>query len=114
MTDSRPGRPADPPGVPARPSGERLPSPATRTRSAPTCLRPPRLVSHPLRGPRASAGRSWYLVFPQNNLNTTVFVNGIYCGFDKDPFARVQIDVTRAIKPGANEVWVGIRDAWYG
>ncbi|MDB5352880.1 MAG: Beta-galactosidase/beta-glucuronidase [Planctomycetota bacterium] len=64
--------------------------------------------------PKSAAGRSFFLVFPQNNLNTTVYVNGKFCGFDKNPFARVQIDVTRAVKPGENEVWVGIRDAWYG
>ena len=63
--------------------------------------------------PPDAPNRSWYLVFPQNNLNTTVFVNGTYCGFDKNPFARAQIDVTGAMKPGVNEVWVGIRDAWY-
>ncbi|HWE04514.1 MAG TPA: glycoside hydrolase family 2 TIM barrel-domain containing protein [Tepidisphaeraceae bacterium] len=60
-------------------------------------------------------GRSFFLVFPQNNLNTTVYVNGVFCGFDKNPLARVQIDVTKAIKrPGVNEIWVGIKDAWYG
>jgi beta-galactosidase len=63
--------------------------------------------------PAASAGRSFFLVFPANSLNTTVYVNGILCGFDKNPFARVQIDVSRAVKPGVNEVWVGIRDNWY-
>ena len=67
-----------------------------------------------VRVPEGCAGKSFYLVFPQNNLNTTVYVNGVYCGFDKNPFARVQIDVTKGIKPGVNEVWVGIRDAWYG
>src|SRR5262249_24376182 len=64
--------------------------------------------------PESQAGRSFYLVFPQNNLNTTVRVNGIFCGFNKNPFARFEIDVTRAIKPGVNEVWVGIKDAYYG
>ena len=60
-------------------------------------------------------GRSFFLVFPQNNLNTTVYVNGVYCGFDKNPLARVQIDITKAVKrPGVNEIWVGIKDAWYG
>lgn len=63
--------------------------------------------------PENCAGKSFYLVFPQNNLNTTVYVNGIYCGFDKNPFARVQIDISKAVKPGANEIRVGIRDAWY-
>lgn len=63
--------------------------------------------------PESGAGKSYYLVFPQNSLNTTVFVNGVYCGFDKNPFARVQVDVSKAMKPGVNEILVGIRDAWY-
>ena len=68
-----------------------------------------------VRVPQNYQGKSFYLVFPQNNLNTTVFVNGHYCGFDKNPFARVQIDVSRAIKAGAvNEIQVGLKDAWYG
>lgn len=62
----------------------------------------------------ASSGRSFHLVFPQNNLNTTVYVNGVYCGFNKNPFARLSIDVTKGVKPGLNEVWVGIKDAYYG
>ncbi len=83
-------------------------------------LRPDLLFAHRLwyrtrvNVPASCAGRSFHIVFPQNNLNTTVFVNGVYCGFDKNPYARVQIDVTRGIKPGVNEIWVGIRDAWYG
>lgn len=64
--------------------------------------------------PASQKGRSFFLVMPENSLNTTVFVNGTYCGFDKNPFARIQIDVTPAVKTGVNEVWVGIRDAWYG
>jgi hypothetical protein len=64
--------------------------------------------------PAAAAGRAFTLVFPQNNLNTTVYVNGVYCGFNKNPFARFAIDVTKGIKPGLNEVWVGIKDAYYG
>ena len=61
------------------------------------------------------AGRAFYLDFPYNNLNTTVYVNGVYCGFEKNPFAPFQIDVTKGIKAGqVNEIWVGIRDAWYG
>lgn len=65
--------------------------------------------------PASMAGRAFFLEFPYNNLNTTVVVNGVYCGFEKNPFARFTIDVTKAIKAGAvNEVWVGIRDAWYG
>ena len=61
------------------------------------------------------AGRAFYVDFPCNNLNTTVYVNGVYCGFEKNPFAPFQVDVTKGIKAGqTNEIWVGIRDAWYG
>jgi hypothetical protein len=60
------------------------------------------------------AGRSFQVVFPQNNLNTTVYVNGVYCGFNKNPYARFAIDVTKGIRPGVNELWVGIKDAYYG
>ena len=64
--------------------------------------------------PASHAGRSFHVVFPANSLNTTVYVNGVFCGFDKNPLARVQIDVTKGIKPGRpNEIWVGIKDIWY-
>ena len=83
-------------------------------------LRPDLLFAHRLwfrtqvRVPDALAGRSFHLVFPQNNLNTTVYVNGVYCGFNKNPYARFEIDATPGVKTGVNEIWVGIRDAWYG
>ena len=83
-------------------------------------LRPDLLFAHrvwyrmKLNVPQSQKGNSFYLVFPENNLNTTVYANGAFCGFDKNPYARVQIDITKGIKPGVNEVWVGIRDAWYG
>ena len=64
--------------------------------------------------PAESSGHSYFLTFPQNNLNTTVYVNGLLCGFNKNCFASFTIDVSKAIKPGVNEVWVGIRDVWYG
>jgi len=64
--------------------------------------------------PDSLAGRSMVLVFPANNLNTTIYVNGQYCGFDKNPLARLQFDVTRAVRPGVNELCVGIKDGWYG
>lgn len=62
-------------------------------------------------------GRSFFLTFPRNNLNTTVYVNGVLCGFNKNPNVPFTVDVTKGIKPGqgqVNEIWVGIRDAWYG
>jgi len=65
--------------------------------------------------PAGMAGRAFYMDFPLNNLNTTVYVNGVLCGFEKNPFCAFQIDVTQGIRPGqTNEIWVGIRDAWYG
>jgi beta-galactosidase len=64
--------------------------------------------------PQALAGKSVHILFPENNLNTTVYVNKVLCGFNKNPFARFDIDITKGLKPGVNEVWVGIRDAWYG
>jgi len=64
--------------------------------------------------PASLTGRSFHLVFPQNNLNTTVYVNKVYCGFNKNPFAHFEIDVTKGVKPGINEVWIGIKDAYYG
>jgi hypothetical protein len=64
--------------------------------------------------PKSLSGQSFQLTFPQNNLNTTVFVNGVYCGFNKNPYARITFDLTPGMKVGVNEVWVGIRDAWYG
>ena len=65
--------------------------------------------------PASMAGRAFFIDFPYNNLNTTVYVNGVFCGFEKNPFCRFQIDVSKGIKPGqTNEILVGIRDAWYG
>jgi len=65
--------------------------------------------------PASAAGRSFHILFPQNNLNTTVYVNGVYCGFNKNCFAEFAIDVTKGLKPGAvNEICVGIRDPYYG
>ncbi len=65
--------------------------------------------------PASMTGRAFYVDFPYNNLNSTIFVNGIYCGFEKNPFAPFQVDVTKGIKADqTNEICVGIRDTWYG
>jgi beta-galactosidase len=64
--------------------------------------------------PESLAGRSFVMTFPQNSLNTTVVVNGVPCGFQKNPYVHFDIDITRGIKPGqVNEIRVGIRDYWY-
>ena len=64
--------------------------------------------------PRGLVGRSFLLRFGANNLNSTVAVNGQLCGFEKNPWVPFQVDVSRAIKPGVNEIMVGLRDPWYG
>lgn len=111
-----PGPVAEPiPALPAAPFWTAIQVPGDKN-----TLRPDLLFAHRIwyrtrvEVPQSLAGRSFFVVFPQNNLNTTVYVNGALCGFDKNPFARVQIDITKAMRPGPNEVWVGIRDAWYG
>jgi beta-galactosidase len=101
-------------GLPERPFWRGIPVPSDKNASRPDLIFAHRLWYRTrVRVPEGGAGKSFYLVFPQNNLNTTVYVNGVFCGFDKNPFARVQIDVSRAMKPGINEIRVGIRDAWY-
>jgi len=82
-------------------------------------LRPDLIFAHRLwyrtrfQVPESCSGRSFFITFPQNNLNTTVVVNGILCGFNKNPFARFDVDITKAVRPGTNELLVGIRDAYY-
>ncbi len=68
-----------------------------------------------VRVPASYAGQAFFLTFPLNSLNTTVYVNGQLVGFSKNPLVRYQVDVSKALKPGQeNEIRVGIRDAWYG
>ena len=65
--------------------------------------------------PASQAGRAFQVTFPQNSLITTVYANGVFCGWNKNPFAKFTIDVTKGVKPGAtNEIMVGIKDAYYG
>ena len=65
--------------------------------------------------PAAAAGHSFYLHFPAINMLGSVFVNGQLCGTTKAPFAVWDCDITKAVKPGgANEIWVGIKDTYYG
>lgn len=114
--EQKPGLVATPmTDFPATPHWKSIPVPGDRN-----TLRPDLEYAHRLwyrtriQVPASYNGRSFQLTFPQNNLNTTVYVNGVLCGFNKNPFARFTIDVTKGVKPGINEVWVGIRDAWYG
>ena len=101
---------------PARPAWKAIPVPSDKNESRPDLLFAHRLWYRTrVNVPASMAGRSFFLTFPQNNLNTTVFVNGVLCGFNKNPHVRFQIDVTKGMKAGQiNEIRVGIRDAWYG
>ena len=116
LDEQLPGPVAEPIGdLPASPIWRGIPVPGDKN-----TLRPDLVFAHRLwyrtrvDVPPGAAGRSFVLSFPQNSLNTTVVVNGIPCGFARAPFARAEIDVTKGIRAGRNEVWVGIRDAWYG
>ena len=62
--------------------------------------------------PAALSGRSLYLHFPAVSMLASVFVNGKKCGSTTAPFAVWDCDITRAVHPGVNEVWVGVKD-WY-
>jgi beta-galactosidase len=65
--------------------------------------------------PESHRGRSFVLDFPMNAMISTVFVNGQRVGFSKAPFAAFRCDATNAIEVGAeNEIWVGIKDVYYG
>ena len=65
--------------------------------------------------PAGLAGRSFFLHVPSENMIATVFVNGRRCGWTKTPYAAWDCDITQAVKPGqTNELWVGIKDAFYG
>ncbi len=101
---------------PARPVWKAIPVPSDKNESRPDLVFAHRLWYRTrVNVPANLSARAFFLTFPQNNLNTTVFVNGVLCGFNKNPHVRFQIDVTKGVKPGqVNEVWVGIRDAWYG
>ena len=65
--------------------------------------------------PSGAAGRAFYLHVPSENMIATVFVNGRQCGWTKAPYAAWDCDITQAVDPGqVNEVWVGVKDAFYG
>ncbi len=114
--DNKPGEVAAPmQDFPAQPHWKAIAVPGDKN-----TLRPDLIFAHRLwyrtkvNVPTSQNGRSFFLYFPLNNLVTTVYVNGTYCGFNKNPFASFSIDVTKGVKPGVNEVWVGIKDAYYG
>ena len=102
-------------GLPEQPFWTSIPVPSDKNTSRPELQFAHRLWFRTrVSVPAAAAGHSFYLVFPQNSMNSTVVVNGSPCGFIPAPLARAQMDVTKAVKPGAvNEILVGIRDSYY-
>lgn len=102
-------------GQPERAYWSAIPVPSDRNVSRPDLMFAHRLWFRTrINLPANLAGRSVVLEFPRNNLNSTVVVNGVTCGFSRNPLIGFRADITRAAKPGVNEVLVGIRDAWYG
>ncbi|MBC8136117.1 MAG: hypothetical protein H8F28_09550, partial [Fibrella sp.] len=101
--------------MPTNPVWTAIPVPSDKNESRPDLLFAHRLWYRTrVNVPADMAGKSFTIHFPQNNLNTTLVVNGELCGFNKNPHAPFTIDVTKAVKPGqVNEIRVGIRDAWY-
>lgn len=101
---------------PERPVWHAIPVPSDKNESRPDLVFAHRLWYRTrVRIPTSAAGRSFFLTFPRNSLNTTVYVNKVFCGFQKNPNVNFSIDISKGIKPGqVNEIWVGIRDAWYG
>ena len=102
--------------LPQNPNWHAIPVPSDKNKSRPDLLFAHRVWYRTrVFVPATMADRAYVLDFPGNNLNTTVYVNGVFCGFEKNPFAPFTVDVTQGIVAGrTNEVWVGIRDAWYG
>ncbi len=103
------------PDLPTAPKWTAIPVPSDRNVSRPDLTLAHRIwYRTQVNVPADLAGRGFQLKFGQNNLNTTVLVNRTFCGFEKNPHVAFNIDVSRAIKPGRNEILVGIRDPWYG
>lgn len=100
---------------PTQPHWQSIAVPSDKNTSRPDLLFAHRLwYRTKVNVPAAQNGRGYFLTFPHNSLMTTVVVNGQLCGFNRTPFARFTVDVSKAIKPGLNEIRVGIKDAWYG
>jgi len=90
-----------------------MPVPGNRDKARPEWLYSHRyFLRTRINVPAVLAGRSFYLHFPAVSMLASVFVNGKLCGSTRAPLAVWDCDVTRAVHPGVNEVWVGIKD-WY-
>ncbi len=63
--------------------------------------------------PAELAGRSIYLHIPSVNFIATLFVNGKKIASSDTPYAVWDIDLTHSLKPGVNEIWMGIKDTYY-
>lgn len=98
--------------VQKREDWSRIPVPSDRNISRPDLLFAHRLWYRTTVNVAETKG-SARLSFPRNSLQTTVLVNGVLCGASYDPLVAWDVDVTKALKQGENEILVGIRDPWY-
>ena len=57
--------------------------------------------------------RALFLHFPSTNFIATLFINGKQIAWNDTPYAAWDVDVTDSLKPGVNEVWLGIKDTYY-
>ncbi len=63
--------------------------------------------------PQNGTGQSYVLHLPSVNFIATLFVNGKQIASTDLPYAIWDVDLTAALKPGINEVWLGIKDTYY-
>ncbi len=58
-------------------------------------------------------GKAVYLHIPSVNFISTLFINGKQVSWTDTPYAVWDTDITGNLKPGINEVCVGIKDTYY-
>jgi len=92
-----------------------IPIPSDKYKSLPEFTFAHRLVYRTrVASPAEMNGRSFFLHFPGNNMISSVFVNGQFCGWTKAMLAPWDCDVSAAMKPGGeNEIAVVIKDTYY-
>lgn len=63
--------------------------------------------------PPELTGSALLLHIPSVNFIATLFVNGKQAAWSNTPYAPWDVDLTRLLKPGMNEIWLGIKDTYY-
>jgi hypothetical protein len=93
-----------------------IPVPSNKYKTRPDLTLAHRLVYRTrVKIPAELAGHSFFVHFPSNNMITSVFANGKFCGWTKAMIAPWDCDISVGIKPGeVNEIAVVIKDTYYG